>query len=391
MTGHRSPLFSPLTIGGVTLRNRFVMPPMQRGMIDRGAPDKRLTDIYVSCAAGGVDLIFSEATMIDHPSARWRANTWIGRDSEATWRRCLNRVRQAGGHMFIQLGHPGAVRADPGTDPAAGTVSPSGLFGEGLTSGRAMTAEDLVSIRDAYVRSACMAREFGASGIEIHCAHGYLLDQFLWSVTNRRTDQYGGSTLAERGRYPAKIVSAIRASLGPDFPISVRLSQFKEIDYAARIADVPQELRGLIELLRDAGTDIFHVSSRRFARPAFEGSDLTLAGWVKSFTDATVITVGSVGLDNDVFSQFLNNEGEAASSLERDIEQLEKRMSAGEFDLVAIGRSLIADNEWPNKVQRRAWAEVRTFKKAMLQRYLDDLELGLVEQELGTELEQRHR
>lgn len=374
-----SPLFQPLLVNGMLLANRFVMPAMQRGMVDNGGPNERLVEIFSRCAAGGVSLIIGEATAIDHPSAKVGAGTWIGRDSEASWRRCIQRVHAAGGKFFVQLAHPGAVRPDPDEPDHHPSLSPSGLFGEGLGHGRAMTLEDLRDVKESFVRSALIAQDLGADGVEIHSAHGYLLDQFLWSVTNRRTDGYGGASLAERGRFSAEIAAGIRGAVGPGFPISIRLSQFKEIDFTARIAETPDELRELIVLLRAAGVDLFHMSSRRFYQPAFANDPRSLAGWVKSWTDAAVISVGSVGLDNDVFSQFVNNAGDANSTVHGDLKQLAERFAADEFDLIAIGRSLIGDNDWVRKVGDGRADQIVPFRKTMLQPYLDSVEAETIQ------------
>ena len=103
----------------------------------------------------------------------------------------------------------------------------------------------------------------------------------------------------------------MREATGPDFVISVRISQWKESDYDAKIVEEPGELGQLVSMLRSAGADIFHASTRRFWTPEWEGSDLGLAGWVKSFTDAPVIAVGSVGLDIDVMASLDGQEGRA--------------------------------------------------------------------------------
>src|SRR5581483_2139149 len=100
--------------------------------------------------------------------------------------------------------------------------------------------------------------------------------------------------------FPTEVVAAIRAACGPDFIISLRFSQWKEANYDAQVVRNPEELRLMLDAFRAAGADLFHASMRRFWLPEWEGSDLSLAGWTKSLTDAPVITVGSVGLDVDV-------------------------------------------------------------------------------------------
>ena len=111
-----------------------------------------------------------------------------------------------------------------------------------------------------------LARRLGFDGIEIHGAHGYLLDQFFWAATNHRTDDYG-VTLRRRAAFPARVVAAVREAVGPDFPIIYRFSQWKGVDYTARIAANPGELEELPTPLVDAGVDLFHTSLRRHWLP----------------------------------------------------------------------------------------------------------------------------
>jgi 2,4-dienoyl-CoA reductase-like NADH-dependent reductase (Old Yellow Enzyme family) len=207
--------------------------------------------------------------------------------------------------------------------------------------------------------------------VEVHACHGYLLDQFLWPETNRRADRYGGPRIADRAAFPAAVVAAVRAAVGPDYPISIRISQWKEADYEAKIATSPAELGELVSILRAAGTDLFHVSTRRFWTPEWPGSergpgsDLGLAGWVKSFTDAPVIAVGSVGLDIDVMATLTGEEARPTGTSR--IGDLVRRFERGDFDLISIGRSLIGDPDWVAKMRDGRGAEIRPFRRTDLQ------------------------
>ena len=187
----------------------------------------------------------------------------------------------------MQLWHEGAIRKEGGSGPYSQypTLSPSGLAHAGKPNGRAATLEDLEAIKAAFVKGALAALEIGTCGIEVHACHGYLLDQFLWAETNRRTDGYGGDDMAARVRFPAEIVGAIRSAVGPEFIISFRFSQWKEFNYQARIAPAPQDLRVMLDAVRAAGADIFHASPRCFWIPEWKRSDWGIAGWTKSMTD----------------------------------------------------------------------------------------------------------
>ena len=374
-----SPLFAPFTIGGLKLPNRFVMPGMQRQWCDNGRPLPRLAEYYRRRAEGGVGLIITESCAVDHPSST--QTPMFARITDATldaWAECFTAVKDAGGHMFLQLWHEGAIRKEGGDGPYARypSLSPSGLLSPGKANGRAATAEDLEAIQDAFVRGALAAQQIGADGVEVHACHGYLLDQFLWAGTNRRTDGYGGDDIRARVRFPAEIVAAIRRAVGPEFVISFRFSQWKEVDYDARVAPTPEDLRVMLAELRGAGADIFHASARRFWIPEWPDSDLGIAGWTKSLTDAPVIAVGSVGLDTDVMENFFGKE--AKSTGEAGFRELLRRFNQREFDLVSVGRGHIGDPDWVKKVAEGSFADIRLFTKKDV---LGDLEVeGFVEE-----------
>jgi len=357
-------LFTPFAIKGVTLPNRFVMPGMQRQWCDDGVPQPRLAEYYRQRVEGGVGLIITESCAVDHPSSTQTPMFCrINHATMSAWERCFDAVNRAGGRMFLQLWHEGAIRKEGGDGCYSKfpTLSPSGLVRAGKPNGRAATPEDLAAIRDAFVRGALAAREIGAAGVEVHACHGYLLDEFLWAETNRRTDGYGGDDIRARVRFPSEIVAAIRKALGEEFPISFRFSQWKEVDYNARIAPTPEDLRTMLTILRAAGVDVFHASARYFWIPEWPNSDLGLAGWTKSMNDAPVIAVGSVGLDTDVMDNFFGKE--AKSTGEAGLRELLRRFNNREFDLISVGRSLIGDPEWVNKVRDGRLSQVRMFTK----------------------------
>jgi 2,4-dienoyl-CoA reductase-like NADH-dependent reductase (Old Yellow Enzyme family) len=360
-----TPLLQPLQVGQLQLKNRFVMPGMQRAWCVDGAPDQRLREYYRRRALGGTALVVCEACAVDHPSAA--SNPMFARldaNTRDAWRACVDEVHEAGGRIFIQLWHQGAV--DTGkAGPDFTALSPSGLEKAGKSFGRPATGAELSELIRAFARCAVIAREIGADGVEVHACHGYLLDQFLWPETNQRTDAYGGASIADRAAFPAEVVAAVRAAVGPDYPISVRISQWKEADYEGKIVTSPAELGQLVSILRSAGTDLFHVSTRRFWTPEWPGSDLGLAGWAKSFTDAPVIAVGSVGLDIDVMATLTGDEARPTGPGR--IEDLVRRFERGDFDLISIGRSLIGDPDWVTKMRDGRGAEIRPFRRTDLE------------------------
>jgi len=349
------------------------MPGMQRMWCDHGTPLPRLADYYRERVEGGVGLIITESCAVDHTSAT--QTPVFCRITDATldaWARCFNAVNGAGGRMLMQLWHEGAIRKEGGDGPYAQypTLSPSGLAHAGKPNGRAATLEEMEAIKAAFVKGALAARQIGACGVEVHACHGYLLDQFLWAETNRRTDGYGGDDMAARVRFPTEIVRAIRSAVGPEFIVSFRFSQWKEVNYKARVAATPQDLRVMLNAIRAAGADIIHASARYFWIPEWEGSDWGIAGWTKSMTDAPVIGVGSVGLDTDVMDNFFGKE--ANSTGEAGLSELLRRFNNREFDLISVGRGLIGDPHWVRKLRAGRFSEVRMFTKKDL---LGDFEL----------------
>ena len=226
-----------------------------------------------------------------------------------------------------------------------------------------MTQEDIDEVVESFVQAAIDAERIGFDAIEIHGAHGYLLDQFFWPGTNRRTDKYGGS-LENRVRFACEIINSIRAKVSSDFPILFRFSQWKQQDYTARLAETPEELGEFLSYLVNAGVDIFHCSQRRFWEAEFEGSELNLAGWTKKLTGKDTITVGSVSLNADFLPEpgdKVFKDGEIAS-----LDGLKQMLVRDEFDLVAVGRAMIANPDWANRVQSGEFDMLANFEKKML-------------------------
>ncbi len=372
-----SPLFTPFSIRGLTVPNRFVLPGMQRQWCEDGRPLPKLGDYYRRRVLGGVGLVITESCAVDHTSATQTPMfTRMNEQTVDAWAACVGAVKGVGGKMLMQLWHEGAIRPEGGDGPysAYPTLSPSGLAHAAKPNGRAATLEELEDIKAAFVRSALLAQQIGLDGVEVHAAHGYLLDQFLWEETNHRDDGYGGPDPRHRVRFPAEIVAAIRAATGPDFVIGIRFSQWKEVDFHARIAPTPADLAVMLSELEAAGVDVFHASARRFWVPEWPDSDHGIAGHVKSLSRLPVIAVGSVGLDIDVMENFLGNEAKATG--EEGFRELVRRFNRGDFDLISVGRSQIGDPDWVNKVREGRLSEIKIFTRQDL---LGDLEIeGIV-------------
>ncbi|MFJ9946564.1 NADH:flavin oxidoreductase [Kitasatospora sp. NPDC091207] len=357
-------LARPLALNGLTVPNRIVMAPMTRSFSPGGVPGEDVRAYYARRAAAGVGLILTEGTYVGHESAGQsdRVPRFHGEEQLAGWAKVAEAVHAAGGTIAPQLWHIGMVRQQ-GQPPfaEAPAVGPSGLRINGTEgTGRAMTRADLDDVIGAFAEAAAAAERVGFDGVELHGAHGYLLDQFLWAGTNRRTDAYGGDHV-DRTKFAAEIVAAVREAVAPDFPVIFRYSQWKQEAYDARLAETPEELEAVLAPLAAAGVDVFHASTRRYWEPEFEGSDLNLAGWTKKLTGRPTITVGSVGLDGDFLRAFA---GEGAPV--QGIDNLLDRLERDEFDLVAVGRALLQDPRWAAKVLAGRFDELKSYDPAAL-------------------------
>ena len=355
-------LYQPITIGNLKLSNRIAMAPMTRGFSPNGIPGDDVVGYYKRRAENEVGLIITEGTLINHPSAAQGMGkpNFHGDAALSGWSHVVEAVHQAGGKIIPQLWHVGMARqiTEENPNPTSLPIGPSGIdvmSGEKVT--KPMTLSEIDHIVKAFGQAASDAKRLGFDGIELHGAHGYLIDQFFWKKTNQRQDKYGGDLLG-RSRFAVEIIKACRQAVGPDFPIVFRYSQWKLGNYTAKLAETPDELAVFLAPLVEAGVDIFHCSTRRYWEPEFDGSDLNLAGWTKKLTGKPTITVGSVGLDNNFIDFFTKGQGAKTASLTPLVERLEKN----EFDVVAVGRALLADPAWATKTHENRTDELIPFE-----------------------------
>ena len=365
-------LFKPFTFKGLTLPNRIVMAPMTRSMSPGGVATPEVAGYYARRAAAQVGLIISEGTGIERAASLNSPNIprFHGEAELAAWKSVIDGVHAAGGKMAPQLWHVGAVpaRQSPGGgDPAAPVPydSPSGLQAPGVALGQAMSDADVADTIAAFATAAAHAERLGFDAVELHGAHGYLIDQFFWEGTNVRDGDFGGPTIAERSKFAAEIIAAVRAAVSPDFPLIIRISQWKQQDFAVRLATTPAEMETWLGALVGAGADIIHCSQRRFWEPEFpddsEGSDLNFAGWAKKLTGVPTIAVGSVGLTGEFIASY-GGEGSKPASLD----ELLRRLDRGDFDLVGVGRALLQDPNWAVKVHEGRTDELMDFERSAM-------------------------
>jgi 2,4-dienoyl-CoA reductase-like NADH-dependent reductase (Old Yellow Enzyme family) len=364
-------LLRPATVGPLSLRNRVVMAPMTRSFAPGGVPGSDFASYFRRRAEQGVGLLLTGASAIDQPASSNdpKVPRFHGEDALAGWKRVVDEVHSAAGRIIPQLWHVGAVRR-PGNEPnpSAPPLSPSGLREAGTSIGEPMSEGDIEAAVAAFAKGAAAAQRLGFDGVELHGGHGYLIDDFFWKVTNERRDGYGGD-LRARTSFAVAVLRRVREAVGPGFPLLLRFSQWKTQDYQARLFETPQELETFLAPLVDAGVDLFDCSTRRFWEPAFEGSPLTLAGWTRKLSGRPSIAVGSVGLDSDIFAGLGDEklakprfQDASPASLDRALELLRR----GEFDLLAVGRALLADPAWLAKLREGRAAELVPFTRGAL-------------------------
>ncbi|MEE2691408.1 MAG: NADH:flavin oxidoreductase [Pseudomonadota bacterium] len=360
MAGSTEILFKPFEYGALKLPNRIVMAPMTRSFSPGAVPGDNVAAYYRRRAEGGVGLILSEGVHTNTATAIGTLNVpnIVTDEAKAGWKKVIQGVKAAGGRMGIQLWHEGPFRNPAkSTAPDIASWSASGFKMPGAPLWAPMSEAEIETAIEEYVAGAVAAKELGFDCAEFHGAHSYLIDSFFWDKSNLRTDKWGGDW-AGRTRFACEIIRRARRKVGPGFPLIIRLSQWKQQDFNARNAETPQELEEWLTPMVEAGVDIFHMSQRRFWEPAFEGSDLNVAGWAKKVTGKPAISVGSVGLSGEFIAAYGGEVSKPAS-----LDGLVERMERGEFDLIAVGRALLKDPLWAQKVREGRTDELEEFTR----------------------------
>ena len=218
-----APLFRPFVLSKLSLANRVVMAPMTRQKSRGGIPGPEVAAYYRRRAESGTGLIITEGTVVDDPVSTMSADipSFCGPALDG-WLRVVDAVHEVGGKIMPQLWHVGMARNPAkAPHPELPSAGPSGLtmrgfpglIQPGLQHSEPMTREHIRRVVDAFARGAADAQRLGFDGVEIHGAHGYLIDQFFWAGTNQRADEYGGD-LVSRTRFAVEIIEAVRRATG---------------------------------------------------------------------------------------------------------------------------------------------------------------------------------
>ena len=354
-------LFEPYKIKNTLLRNRIAMAPMTRNQSPGGIPTNDVVSYYKRRAEAEVGLIITEGVEVSHKASSAypdvpRLDSEKARDG---WKRVVGGIKEHDGAVIAQLWHCGGFRKlGMGPNPEVPGHTASGLVRPGKRVAHAMSSEDIKETIDAFASDAKYCEEIGFDGVEIHGAHGYLIDNFFWRGTNEREDLYGGS-IEKRSQLAANIVKAIRSNVSDNFIVGLRFSQWKQHDFSAKLASTPDDLKKILMPPVEAGLDFLHSSMRRFWESEFEGSDENLAFWTKKLTGLPTISVGSVGLDSDFIDM-------SAPASPRNIDKAISDISNKKYDMVAVGRALLADYEWVIKMREGRIKDIIPYTKEAL-------------------------
>jgi len=339
--GHVATLFEPLALGALALPNRLAVAPMTRvSATADGVPTPRMADYYAQFAQGGFGLVITEGLYTDEAYAQGYLHQpgLANVAQREAWRPIVAGVRSRGGRVIAQLMHAGAL--SQGNPYRTGTVGPSAVQPKGrqMTFYRgsgayavpaAMTQDDIGTAVAGFAQAAVRAREAGFDGVEIHGANGYLLDQFLSEGINLRGDRYGGG-IEGRLRLLVEVVEAVRAAVGTDYVVGVRLSQAKVNDFTHRWRG-EEEAATIFRTVGGLDVDYVHVTEYEAWQPAF-GTGPSLAALAKRHGGKPVLANGS-----------LHDPAQARGMVER-----------GEADVVSLGRGALAQADWPQRVRHGA-------------------------------------
>ncbi|MEK7849034.1 MAG: FAD-dependent oxidoreductase, partial [Chloroflexota bacterium] len=329
-------LFQPGRIGEMTLRNRIVMPPMGTNFAEPdGSIGQRSIDYYEARARGGVGLVIVEVTGVELSRGK-TIRRQIGIDDDKFvdgLSRLSEAIHRHGARSAIQIHHAG--RLGHAVEP----IAPSSvMLPPSHRTPREMTGGEIEEMIGRYAAGARRARLAGFDGVEIHGAHQYLISQFLSPATNRRQDQWGG-TLKNRARFLVEITRAVRREVGSRYPTWCRLSAR---EYGLEGGIVPEEAEQVAQWAEEAGCDAISVSCYGVGNwaavnmPHTPGALLPLIEGVKRMVTVPVMAVGRLG---PALGCHILKEGKA--------------------DLVCIGRALLTDADWPNKVAASRLQDIR--------------------------------
>lgn len=322
-------LNTPVKIGSLELKNRLVMPPMATSLASgKGEVTEQICNYYNEKSAGGyIGLIITEHSYVSEAGKVRKAQISIARDEDvAGLRRLVDIIHKNGSKAMAQINHAGGV-ADPTVTGFPVSYSASAVKMPKFPSVPAeMTQQDIEKVILDFAAAAVRAKEAGFDGVEIHSAHGYLLNQFYSPLSNKRTDAYGGN-LENRLRLHTEIIRAVRGAVGPEYPVALRLGACDYSEGGSTIEDAVEAAK----LLEQTGIDLLDVSGGfcGYVRPGVQkqGYFQELTEAIKKVVGLPVILTGGI------------TERSAAETL----------LQTGKADLIGVGRAILKDSSWAKK------------------------------------------
>lgn len=324
-------LTQSIAIRGVDLSDRLVMPPMASGKPNPdGTVSDSLVEYYKEKSQGGyLGLVITEHAFVCQQGKAHGGQLSIAQEDIPGLRRLADALQNNGVKAVAQISHAGgpANPQDTGMEPVSASAVQSPRAKAGAPLPRAMTVGEIQAVVEAFAQAACRAQEAGFDGVELHAAHGYLLNQFYSPLTNHRTDAYTGATLAGRLRFLLEAVEAVRAAVGQELLLAVRLGAGDDMPGGTTVEDSVRAC----QLLEQAGVDLLDISGG-FCGPYRGGSKEQgyFSDWsqtVKAAVSVPVLVTGGI------------TQPEAARRL----------LEAGKADLVGVGRALLKDSLWAKR------------------------------------------
>ncbi len=317
-------LNQPLPLKNLTLRNRIVMPPMATEMSVNDEPADALIDYYRERAkATGLIIVEHEYVSIEGKASPKQLSMADGVDV-AAYRQLTDAIHSQGAAVIAQINHAGAVAFDVNHP----VISASAIrLWRGQTEAKEMTLEDIARVKGSFVNAAKVAKEAGFDGVEIHSAHGFLLNQFYSPFCNHRTDAYTGSTMDGRTRLHCEIIRAVREAVGDGYLVAIRFGACDYMKGGSRIEEIPEAVKRFV----DAGVDLVDISG---GLNGYLIQGATQPGWfaelsrpAKEAVNVPVILTGGIQTGQDA----------------------EKLLAEGVADLIGVGRAMMQDATWSER------------------------------------------